>query len=122
MHSSTNFIFNFLFCCTAGCQGFSPIRSLITYRAFTSSVLNTINEQFVTDNDIVQDVFQSHMHVGADILYTFILGGTVYLQWKFYMNKHTWEDIGLYSSIRRKSNSILLVLFIVFIKNVENAI
>jgi len=100
----------------------TPVRSMITYRAFTSSVLNTINEQFIVDNDIVNDLLQSHAHVASDILYTFILGFTVYLQLKFYVSKQNWEDIELYSSIRRKSNSLLLILFVVFIKNVENAI
>jgi len=95
---------------------------MISYRAFSSSVLNTINEQFIVDNDIISDLLQSHSHIASDILYSFILGFTLYLQVNFYVSKQSWEDIELYTSIRRKSNSILLILFVVFVKNVENAI
>jgi len=70
---------------TAGaglCNGFTPIRSLVTSQAFTSSVLNTINQEFVFDNDVVKDIFQSNLHLGTDLLYTAILGYTVYLQYQ----------------------------------------
>jgi len=101
---------------------YTPIRSLVTSQAFTSSVINTINQEFVIDNDIVKDIFQRQLHIGSDIFYTLVLGYTIYLQFQFQNSGKNWDNIELYSTIRRRTNSLLMVLFIVFIKNVENAI
>jgi len=113
----------FIFISSSGvCYGFTPVRSLVTSQAFASSVINTINQEFVIDNDVVKDIFQHDLHLSTDIFYTMILGYTIYLQYNFQINKKNWDNIELYSSIRRRTNSILTILFIIFIKNVDNAI
>jgi hypothetical protein len=104
------------------CYGFTPIRNIITSQALTSSLLNSINEEFVTDTNVIKDLFQYHLHVQADILYTGLFVATAYLQYTMFIDKRNWDDIDLYQIYRRRFNMILTVLFIVFVRNIDNAI
>jgi hypothetical protein len=111
----------FVFGLINSCYGFTtPIRSIITAQAFASSISNIVNEEFVSDYSIVKDIFQNHQHVEADIIYTGMLASAIYVQINLY-NKN-WENIELYKNNRKVFNMILLFLFIVFTRNVENAI
>jgi hypothetical protein len=103
-------------------NGFTPIRNIITSQAFSSSLINGINEEFITDTGVVKDLFQYHLHVQADILYTAVFVVTLYLQYQMFMEKKNWDDIALYNIYRRRFNTLIMVFFIVFVRNIDNAI
>ena len=103
-------------------NGFTPIRNIITSQAFSSSLINGINEEFITDTSVVKDLFQYHLHVQADVLYTAVFVVTLYLQYQMFMEKKNWDDIDLYKIYRRRFNTLIMVFFIVFVRNIDNAI
>jgi hypothetical protein len=101
----------------------TPLRSIITSRAFISSILNTINDDFITNTNTISDIFQDHMHIQTDLIYTSVFLVSVYLQIQMYNSrKKNWDNITLYKKYRRQFNMILLILFIILTRNVENAI
>jgi hypothetical protein len=102
--------------------GFTPIRNIVTGQAFTSSLLNNINQEFISENNVINDIVHYHLHPELDVIYTSVFAVTLYLQYIFYIEKKNWEDIELYSVYRKRFNMLLMVLFIVFAKNIDNAI
>jgi len=114
--------YGFCPCLIDFCYGFTtPIRTIITAQAFASSISNIVNEEFITDNGIIKDMFQNHQHMEADIIYTGLVASAIYIQYNYYLNKN-WENIELYKKNRKTFNMILLFLFIVLTRNIENAI
>jgi hypothetical protein len=106
------------------CNGFTitPIRNIITSHAFSSSVLKNINEEFITDTTVINDLLQYHSHIPLDILYTTLFVISIWYQFSTIDNRKNWEDIELYKDYRRKFNMILLFIFILFFRNIDNAI
>ena len=106
------------------CNAFTltPVRNIITSQAFSSSLINGINEEFITDTGIVKDLFQYHLHVPLDILYTSIFIASLYYQISTFDDKKNWEDIALYKDYRRRFNMGLMFVFILFVRNIDNAI
>jgi len=100
---------------------FTPIRGLVTGQAFTSSLLQNINQEFITDDSVIQDIFEYHTHLQWDFVYTTLFGLTLYLQYNLNVNKTNWEHIPLYKVYRRRFNALLTILFIVLARNVQSA-
>ena len=122
--SSPSFVL-FLFLCfvsPASAFQFTPIRTLVTSQALTSSLLQNINQEFITDNNVIQDIFEYHYHLQWDFIYTCIFGFTFYLQYNFNVNKTNWDDIELYILCRRRFNCFLMIMFIIFARNIQNAV
>ena len=101
---------------------FTPVKNLVATQAFTESLLNNINQEFITDGSVAKDIFQYHLHTELDIFYTTIFIGTAYLQYNMFNNKKNWNDIELYKKSRRSFNAILMILFVIFVRNIDNAI
>jgi hypothetical protein len=100
----------------------TPIRSIVASQAFTSSLIRNINQEFISDTGVIKDIVQYHLHPELDIIYTGMFAVTLYLQYHMFINKNNWEDIELYNIQRRRFNMFLMVLFIIFVRNVDNAI
>ena len=100
----------------------TPVRSIVSSQAFTSSLLRNINQEFISDNSVVKDIVQYHLHPELDLIYTSMFGLTLYLQYSMYMNRSNWEDIDLYIIQRRRFNIFIMVIFVIFVRNVDNAI
>lgn len=104
------------------CNAFTPVRNIITTQAFSSSLINNINQEFITDGGVMKDLLQYHYHIPADILYTSMFMATLYYQLSTLDDKKNWEDIALYKTYRRRFNMILMVMFVIFVRNIDNAI
>jgi hypothetical protein len=106
------------------CNGFSltPVRSIITSQAFSESLINNINQELISDGGVVKDLFQYHYHIPADIVYTTLFITTVYYQISTIDDRKNWEDIELYKDYRRRFNMALMFVFILFVRNIDNAI
>ena len=106
------------------CNGFNltPVRGIITSQAFSSSLINNINQEFISDGGVVKDLFQYHLHIPADIIYTSLFIAAAYYQISTLDDRKIWEDIELYQRYRRRFNIILMFMFVVFVRNVDNAI
>jgi hypothetical protein len=106
------------------CNGFNltPVRSIITSQAFSESLINNINQEFISDGGVMKDLLQYHYHIPADILYTSMFLATLYYQISTLDDKKVWEDIALYQTYRRRFNMLLMFMFVVFVRNIDNAI
>jgi hypothetical protein len=100
----------------------TPIRSIIASQAFASSLLKNINQEFISDNTLFKDLLQYHSHINTDIAYTLLFAITLYTQYTFHIDNTGWEDIELFKNKRRKFNMILTILFVILVRNVDNAI
>lgn len=107
-----------------GCTAFTmtPLRTIITSQAFSSSLINNINQEFISDGGVVKDLFQYHYNIPADIIYTSLFIAAAYYQISTLDDRKIWEDIELYQRYRRRFNIILMFMFVVFVRNVDNAI
>jgi len=102
--------------------GFTPnIRSIITTKAFESSLLNNINQEFISDSSVMNDIITYHLHPELDIFYSGVFCLTLYLQYNKYNNTN-WDTIELYKKNRQRFNMLLMILFIVLGRNIDNAI
>jgi hypothetical protein len=104
------------------CHGFTPVKNLIATKAFTDSLLNNINQEIITDGSIAKDIFQYHLHPELDLFYSGVFVFSAYLQYNMFYNRKNWNDIELYKKSRRRFNSILMILFVLFVRNIDNAI
>jgi len=106
------------------CNGFNltPVRSIISSQAFSESLINNINQEFISDGGVMKDLLQYHYHIPADIVYTSMFLATLYYQLSTLDNKKNWEDIALYQRYRRRFNMLLMFIFVVFVRNIDNAI
>ena len=104
------------------CHGFTPVKNLVATKAFTESLLNNINQEFITDGSVAKDIFQYHLHPELDLFYTSVFIGSAYLQYNMMNNRKNWNNIELYKKSRRRFNSILMILFVLFVRNIDNAI
>jgi hypothetical protein len=102
--------------------GFTPnVRSIVATKAFESSLLNNINQEFISDSSILNDMFTYHLHPQIDIFYICLFGYTMYLQYDKF-NDTNWNTIELYKKNRKVFNAILTILFFTLGRNVQNAI
>ena len=106
------------------CNGFilTPVRGIITSQAFSESLINNINQEFISDGGVMKDLFQYHYNIPADIIYTLFFMTTLYYQISTLDNKKIWDDIDLYQTYRRRFNMILMFMFVIFVRNIDNAI
>ena len=106
------------------CNAFTltPVRSIITSQAFSSSLINNINQEFISDGGVVKDLLQYHYHIPADIVCTSMFLATLYYQLSTLDDKKNWEDIALYQTYRRRFNMLLMFMFVIFVRNIDNAI
>ena len=100
----------------------TPLRGMITSHAFGSSLLQTINEELITDDSIVKDIVTSKYQPQIIAAYTLLFGAAMYLQYYFLLRRSSWENIDQYRKDRRIFSSIMTIFFLLFVRNVENAI
>jgi hypothetical protein len=101
---------------------FTPLRGMITSQAFGSSLLQTINEELITDDSIVKDIVTSKYQPEILAVYTLVFGAAMYLQYYFLLRRSSWENIDQYRRDRRIFSCIMTIFFLLFVRNVENAI
>jgi hypothetical protein len=110
-----------------GVSGFippiSPVRLIVSAEAFGSSLIENFYRE-LPENIIMTTMFRTRFHPELDILYLGLIGLSMYSRLK-YLDDPTagrWYSIPMYSKIHKTTNMVLLVLMLVFTKNIENAI
>jgi hypothetical protein len=110
-----------------GVSGFippiSPVRLLVSAEAFGSSLIENLYRE-VPENFIMTTMFKTRFHPELDIFYLALIGISIYSRLKNLEDPSAsrWTSIPMYSKIHKKTNMVLLVLMLVFTKNIENAI
>ena len=128
--------------------GFIPrnlisLQTIISSEAIISTLVDRLKQEFLSDNfsllrDVLNNIITKHNngnisgYVGShsmnlDYLYLCVLvstlssnPGTLLQNENVMMNK--WHTISMFSTIKRRTNVCILVLMILFNRNIENAI
>jgi ribosomal protein S17E len=99
----------------------SSLQNILTSRAILTTFGERISEEFLTNNNIIRDVLIDHSknQLNFDIFYLIIL---VTILQNATPNLEKLEKVTWFSDMRKKTNIFVLVIMIIFNRNVENAI
>jgi hypothetical protein len=99
----------------------SSLQSIVTSRAIISTFSEKIGEELMTNNYVFQDILIDHSknHFNMDLFYLMLLGFVLSNARTNVSKFSNWE---WFSDIQKKTNILILVLMIIFNRNVENAI
>ena len=98
----------------------SPIHMLISTRALTHSIGNFVANELIVDNPVLNDISTGSFRAEQCILYMSLFAVAFYGTTNIDQKK--WQSIYSYNYLRKRANMVVLVLFVVFTKNIENAI
>jgi len=101
----------------------SPVRLIVSAEAFGSSLIENFYRE-IPENIILTSMFKTRFHPELDILYLGLIGISMYSRLKNLEDPSgsRWLSIPMYSKIHKTTNMIVLILMLVFTKNIENAI
>ena len=108
----------------------SGLQNIIATRAFITTLTEKINTEIISDTNVVGEIsnaqYSNHIeHMFYVAVYTGILYGTIVY---FTYNKDTAEqieklnNIEMFSNMKKRMNMLLIILILLFTKNIENAI
>ena len=99
------------------------VRNIVSSQAVLSTVNNQVNTEFLNYNFATMEISNSLHHPALDALYTVLAFLSVYFQYKYFSYiENKWKNVETYTNAQKITSNILLILMIVFTKNVENAI
>lgn len=101
----------------------SPLRLIVSGEAFVSSVANNLYRE-IPENFIINSLFKTRYHMELDILYVSIIILSIYSRYQEVSDPSSerWNKIPMYLKTQKRTNRFIIVLMIVFTKNIENAI
>jgi len=100
----------------------NSLQNLLASRAIVTTFGEHIVEEVFTNSNIIQQVLLDHSktQLNLDLFYLLILG-FVLNNTKTNISKRL-TDVTAFSDVQKKTNIFVLVLLIIFNRNVENAI
>jgi hypothetical protein len=105
---------------------FSPLQTMVSFEATASTIARSLNREMFSESIVLNAISSSH-YIGCDIISTGLLGFA-------FINKiinvsdeninigNKWKKITLYSQTQNNINNLILIIMIIFTKNIENAI
>lgn len=99
----------------------SSLQSILASRAILSSFSEKMGEELMTNNYVFQDILIDHSknHFNMDLFYLMLLG---FVLSNARTNVGKLSNLEWFSNIQKKTNIFILVIMIIFNRNVENAI
>jgi len=108
----------------------SGLQNIITTRAFLTTLTEKINTEIISDNNLLNEIsntqyshhIENMFYVGmyTTILYSAIVYFTYSKDTSTQIEK--LNNIEMFSNTKKRFNMLLIVLIILFTKNIENAI
>lgn len=99
------------------------VKNIVSSQAILTTITERFNMEMVTNENIINDIanFQKHPleNIGAFIL----IAGSIYFQEKQikYID-YKLKNIELFTKIKKRTNTILIIFLFVFTRNIENAV
>jgi hypothetical protein len=110
---------------STGCivRAFSPLQALVSLEATASTIAQNFNREMFSESLILNSISKSH-YIGSDIISSGLIGFALINRYsnKNYEDESKWSKIAIYSKTRKLINNLLLIIMIIFTKNIENAI
>jgi hypothetical protein len=105
------------------------LKNIIATRAFFTTLTEKINTEIISDTNVVGELtniqYSHHIeNMFCVAIYTTILYGTI-LYFTYYQDKEQIEklnNIEMFSIMKKRMNMLLIILILLFTKNIENAI
>lgn len=115
-----------LFISAAGfVHSFSPLQALVSLEATASTISQNFNRELFSESLILNSISKSH-YIGSDIISSGLIGFALLNR---YSNKNydddestKWSKIAIYSKTQKFINNLILIIMVIFTKNIENAI
>ena len=100
----------------------NSLQNILASRAIVTTFGEHIVEEVFTNSNVIQQVLLDHSktQINLDLFYLLILG-IVLNNAKTSIGKKL-TDVTVFSNVQKKTNIFVLVLLIIFNRNVENAI
>ena len=109
----------------------SPLKTLVSVRAFSNTILEEIREEFSNDESMFEQLVNTSFDISFPQFYFFILAltflYTLQLQktvdsQKGNIQPRKWNQLMEYKKSGRLTKSVFIMFLIIFARNVENAI
>uniref|UniRef100_A0A6C0DS82 Uncharacterized protein n=1 Tax=viral metagenome TaxID=1070528 RepID=A0A6C0DS82_9ZZZZ len=99
------------------------LQNIIANKAIISTVFNAINEEVLTDNYFLSDIFSNQLHLQSDISSVLLVGGLLYYRYQYVIPKidKKLENIEYFYKIRRQFNNVIIFLLFLLVRNVGSA-
>ena len=98
------------------------LRNLIGSRAVISGVLNEVNTEIISENNLISEITSINHNFQQDAFYAVIFVASVYLQYQYFIQfDKKLQDVKMFSDVKRKTKSIILIFMLVFTKNIQDA-
>jgi len=104
-------------------KSFNNLQSIISLKAFTSTLADRLNIEYVNENLILNDVLHHNTHIEVDVFYFLLLTASIMQRSKqevTYIKK--LEKFEGFSVAQKRTNKCFFILAIVFTRNIDNAI
>jgi len=99
------------------------VRNIVSSQAVLSTVNSQVNNEVLNFNFATAEISGFRYHPELEVFYLATAVVSMYLQYKYFSYiENKWKKVETYTNAQKVTNYILLILMIVFTKNVENAI
>jgi hypothetical protein len=99
------------------------VRNIVSSQAVLSTVNSQVSNEVLNFNFATAEMSGFRYHPELEVLYFVTAIVSAYLQYKYFSYiENKWKKVDTFSVTQKMTNQILLILMILFTKNVENAI
>jgi hypothetical protein len=108
----------------------SGLQNIITTRAFVTTLTEKINTEIISDNNLLNEISNAqYSHHIENMFYVAIYTGILYSAIVYFtyskdasIQIEKLNNIEMFSSTKKRMNMLLIILILLFTKNIENAI
>jgi hypothetical protein len=108
----------------------SGLQNIITTRAFVTTLTEKINTEIISDNNLLNEISNAqYSHHIENMFYVAIYTGILYSAIVYFTYSkdastqiEKLNNIEMFSSTKKRMNMLLIILILLFTKNIENAI
>jgi hypothetical protein len=108
----------------------SGLQNIITTRALVTTLTEKINTEIISDNNLLNEISNAqYSHHIENMFYVSIYTGILYSTIVYFtyskdasIQIEKLNNIEMFSSTKKRMNMLLIILILLFTKNIENAI
>jgi hypothetical protein len=108
----------------------SGLQNIITTRAFVTTLTEKINTEIISDNNLLNEISNAqYSHHIENMFYVAIYTGILYSAIVYFTYSkdvstqiEKLNNIEMFSRTKKRMNMLLIILILLFTKNIENAI
>ena len=104
-------------------RNFSNLQTIISTRAIMSTIMDRFNSEVIKENFMSDIIHTNTQHINIDVFYLFVIANSIMYNTNYNKNiLQKLEKIEDFYTIQMRTKKCLLILAIVFSRNIENAI